>query len=163
MIFPRGFVYIVNKIRLSTWPWGTTYFNVTGVDVHDPNWTVFVRSSKYVSNHLRAEPLILKVWFNKFNNSWWFIVSNAALRSSSTKWPLPYCPLLGGVHFAHGGLLFLCCEVVCKQTEIFHTSCWFSDSLLIEHKHYAQQSLKWKIGQTQAYNSQEYHSEDLLS
>ena len=68
-MFPRGVVYIVNKIGPSTEPWGTPYFNVTGVDVHDPIWTVCVRSLRYDSNHLRATPLIPKDWFNRFNNS----------------------------------------------------------------------------------------------
>ena len=60
IIFPRGVVYIVNKVGPSTEPWGTPYFNVTGVDVHDPIWTVYVRSLRYDSNHLRATPLIPK-------------------------------------------------------------------------------------------------------
>ena len=88
-MFPRGVVYIVNKIGPSTEPWGTPYFNVTGVDVHDPIWTVCVRSLRYDSNHLRATPLIPKDWFNRFNNFWWSMVSNAALKSSSTKMAPP--------------------------------------------------------------------------
>ena len=144
-MFPRGVVYIVNKIGPSTEPWGTPYFNVTGVDVHDPIWTVCVWSLRYDSNHLRATPLIPKDWFNRFNNFWWSMVSNAALKSSSTKWPLPHCQRLEVNHFVHEGVLSLCCEVVCKQTEISHTSCWFSNALLIEHKQCVPQALKWKI------------------
>ena len=40
IIFPRGVVYIINKIGPCTEPWGTPYYNVTGVDVHDPIWTI---------------------------------------------------------------------------------------------------------------------------
>ena len=88
-MFSRGVVYIVNKIRPSTEPWGTPYFYVTGVDVHDPIWTVCVRYLRYDSNHLRATPLIPNDWFDRFNNFWWSMVSNAALISSSTKMTPP--------------------------------------------------------------------------
>ena len=144
-MFPRGFVYIVNKIGPSTEPWGTPYLNVADVDVHDLILTVCVRSLRYDSNLLRATPLIPKDWFIRFNNFWWSMVLYAALKSSSAKWPHHQCQRLGVDHFVHEGVLPLCCEVVCKQTEIFHTSCWFSNALLIEQKQYNPQALKWKI------------------
>ena len=139
---PRWVVYIVNKIGPSTEPWGTPYLNVISVDVHDPIWTVCVWSLRYDSNHLRSTPLIPKDWFNKFNNFWW---SMQHLNQAVLKWLLPHCQRLGEGHFVHEGVLSLCCEVVCKQTEISHISCWFSNALLIEHKQRLPQALKWKI------------------
>ena len=88
MIFPRGAVNIVYKVGPEGEPWGTPKFSVTCADVQDPIWKVCVRSLRYDSSHLKATQLIPKDWFNKFNNFWWSLVWNAALKSSSTKIPL---------------------------------------------------------------------------
>ena len=145
IMFPRGVVYIVNKIGPSTEPWGTPYFNVTDVDVHDPIWTVCVRSLRYDSNHLRATPLFQKTDLidSIISDGLWYQMQH--LNQAVLKWPLPHCQRLWVDHFVHEGVLSLCCEVVCKQTEISHTSCWFSNALLIEHKQRVPQALKWKI------------------
>ena len=80
-------------------------------------------------------------------------MSNAALKSSSTKMtppPPPHYqrPRIG--HFVHEEVLSLCCGVACKQTEISHMSCLFSNALLIEHKQCVQQGNKvwnkWGVG-----------------
>ena len=60
MILPSGVVYMVNRIGPSTDPCGTPYFSVTGSDVLDPIWTVWVLSWRYDLNHFRASPLIPK-------------------------------------------------------------------------------------------------------
>ena len=152
-MFPRGDVYIVNKIGPSTEPWGTPYFNVTCVDVQNPIWTVCVRSLRYDSNHLRAYLLFQKDWFNRYKNFWWSMVSNAALKSSNTKMAPPSLSTAWSRSFVHEAVLSLCCEIVCKHTKISHISCWFSNALLIEHKQRVPQALEWKIDQTQACSS----------
>ena len=80
-------------------------------------------------------------------------MSNAALKSSSTKMTPPpphYQRPRIGHYFVHEELLSLCCGVACKQTEISHMSCLFSNALLIEHKQCVQQGNKvwnkWGVG-----------------
>ena len=144
----KGVVYILYKIRSSIEAWGTLYFNETSVDVRDPIWTTCVWYLRYDSNHLRVTPLISKDCLDQFKSSQWTRVSNAALRSSRSKWPLPNVKLVRG-HFVQKRVLSLCSDVVSQQTEISHTSCWFSNALLIlliECRQCIQQALKWMIG-----------------
>ena len=152
-MFPRGAVYKVNKMGLSTLTWGMSCLSRAGSDNYPSIITLCWCSVRYDTIHFNITALIPYLCCNLCSKILWLTMSKVADESSRTRQVT-----LASSKFCRMSLLTLSSAVsvlwcFCTLTALSHSGCCYQCDLSVAQQCISLWFLKWKISLKLACNS----------